>query len=250
MPQPTASNASALETMLAHRSIRKFKPDAVPNEDIRRAVEAGQMASTSSNVQAYSIIRVTDPAIRAEIADLAGPQPKVAECGAFFVVCADVRRHILLTQRSGEEYDAQLEAFLVAVIDASLFAQNLCVAFESMAYGICYIGGLRSDLERVDGLLRIPNGVYPLYGLCVGTPDEQPMARPRVAPEGVLFENGYPSDDEVMRHVGAYDEVYERYMRERSDKAATWSTMMASKYTNASRIDVGPYYRSKGANLS
>ena len=145
---------------------------------------------------------------------------------------------------------AKLEAFLVAVIDASLFAQNACVAFESMGYGICYIGGLRNDLNRVDELLQLPRGVYPLYGLCVGIPDEDPMPRPRVDIDGVLFENGYPSDDEVMRHIGSYDEVYERYMHERSGKQATWSAMMASKYTKASRVDVGPYYRAKGADVS
>lgn len=250
MHQPPVSSASAIETMLAHRSIRRFKPDPLPENDIRRAIEAGQMASTSSNVQAYSIIRITDPAIRSGIAELAGPQPKVVECGAFFVVCADVRRHMLLTRKSGEEYDAKLEAFLVAVIDASLFAQNACVAFESMGYGICYIGGLRNDLNRVDELLNLPRGVYPLYGLCVGIPDEDPMPRPRVGIDGVLFENGYPSDDEVMRHIGSYDEVYERYMHERSGKQATWSAMMASKYTKASRVDVGPYYRAKGADVS
>jgi FMN reductase (NADPH) len=236
--------------MLAHRSIRTFKPDPVPDQHIERAIAAGQMASTSSNVQAYCAIRVTDESIRAGLAKLAGPQQKVVDCGAFFVICADVRRHRLLTERAGEPYDARLEAFLVAVIDASLFAQNACVAFEAMGYGICYIGGLRNDLPQVDRLLNLPEGVYPLFGLCVGLPDEDPMSRPRVATGGVLFENTYPNDDRVLEHIADYDALYEQYMHERSGRAASWSEMMASKYTKASRIDVGPYYRSKGADLS
>lgn len=250
MHQRPEVDAPAIETMLAHRSIRRFKADAVPDADIRRAIEAGQMASTSSNVQAYCAIRVTDPTIRAGLAELAGPQQKVVDCGAFFVICADVRRHRLLAQAAGEPYETKLEAFLVAVIDASLFAQNACIAFEAMGYGICYIGGLRNDLPRVDTLLDLPDGVYPLFGLCVGVPDESPLARPRFSADGVLFENGYPSDAEVMGHIAQYDALYQHYMRERSGSDANWSAMMASKYTKASRIDVGPFYRDKGANLS
>ncbi|MFU8829852.1 MAG: NADPH-dependent oxidoreductase [Phycisphaerales bacterium] len=244
------ADAPAIETMLAHRSIRRFKPDAVPDADINRAIEAGQMASTSSNVQAYCAIRVTDPEIRAGLAQLAGPQQKVVDCGAFFVICGDVRRHRLLAEAAGEPYEAKLEAFLVAVIDASLFAQNACIAFEAMGYGICYIGGLRNDLPRVGDLLHLPQGVYPLFGLCVGVPDETPGTRPRFDTESVLFENRYPADDEVMRHILRYDTFYERYMQSRSGSAASWSAMMASKYTRASRIEVGPYYRSQGANLT
>ncbi len=249
MTPPASVDAPAIETMLAHKSIRRFTADPVPEGDIRRAIEAGQMASTSSNVQAYSAIRVTDEAIRAELADLSGPQQKVVDCGAFFVICGDVRRHRLLTERAGEVYDAKLEAFLVAVIDATLFAQNACVAFEAMGYGICYIGGLRNNLPKVGELLRLPAGVYPLFGLCVGVPDEAPMTRPRVGADAVLFENAYPDDESVMRHIAEYDEVYERYMAERSGRGAKWSEMMASKYTKAARIDVGPHYRGQGADF-
>ena len=244
-----ASAPSAIETMLAHRSIRRFTSQPVPDQDIRRAFEAGQMASTSSNVQAYSAIRVTDHRIRASLAELAGPQQKEVDCGAFFVICADVRRHRLLAAQAGEPYDAKLEAFLVAVIDASLFAQNACIAFESMGYGICYIGGLRNDLPQVDSLLALPEGVYPLFGLCVGTPAEQPLARPRIDLDGVLFENGYPSDKQVFEHIADYDAAYEHYMQSRSGSAARWSEMMQRKYTKASRIEIGPFYRSKGAVL-
>lgn len=249
MTNPALVDAPAIETMLAHRSIRKFTADPVPDADIRRAVEAGQMASTSSNVQAYCAIRVTDATMRGELADLAGPQQKVVDCGAFFVICGDVRRHRLLTERAGSAYDAKLEAFLVAVIDATLFAQNACLAFEAMGYGICYIGGLRNDLAKVGEILNLPFGVYPLFGLCVGVPAEEPMMRPRVGVDAVLFENGYPDDEAVMGHIRDYDAVYERYMEERSGRAMKWSEMMASKYMKASRLDVGPYYRAQGATL-
>ncbi len=154
--------------MLSHRSIRRYREEPVSAEHIAAAVDAGQAASTSSAVQAYCVIHVTDQQHRLELAALTGPQDKVARCGSFFVICGDTRRHRLLCESAGQIYRAAFEGFLVAVIDASLFAQNFALAFESMGYGICYIGGLRNQLSEVDRILKIPEGVYPLYGLCVG----------------------------------------------------------------------------------
>jgi FMN reductase (NADPH) len=238
-----------IETILAHRSIRRFKPDPVPPDHVRAAVAAGQAASTSSAVQASCVIHVTDPAERARLAELTGPQEKVATAGAFLVVAGDTRRHRLAARRDGQPHEPSLESFLVAVIDASLLAQNMTLAFESMGYGCCYIGGLRNHLPEVDRLLEIPEGVYPIYGLCVGVPDEDPSHRPRLPVEAVLSEGRYPSDEEVLAHLAAYDATYERYLAERGAEPRTWSGIMARKFTAAQRPDLAGYYRSKGASL-
>ena len=219
-----------------HRSIRRYAPDPVPDTDVRRAVEAGQHASTSSAVQLYCLVHITDPDDRQRLAELCGPQQHIAECGAFFVVCGDTRRHRLLCRRAGRDYDAHLEGFLLAVIDTTLFAQNLVLAFESLGYGICYIGGLRNNLPQIDRLLELPEGVYPLYGLCVGVPAEQPEHRGRLGIDAVLFENRYPDDNEILRLIDEYDDA--------------WSNRMADKFSEPRRTDLGPYYRGKGAEFS
>jgi len=239
-----------LQTLLAHRSIRRFATDSIPDEHITMAVRAGQMASTSSAVQAYCAIRVTDEGMRREIAALAGPQEKVATAPAFFVICGDARRHRLLCERAGSSYDQQLEGFLVAVIDATLFAQNMAVALESMGYGMCYIGGIRNDLPRVARVLNLPVGVYPLFGMCAGRPAESPAERPRLPTTGVMFENGYPSDDEVLADLDRYDEAYRAYLAERGARPRGWSEAMVEKMDRASRPSVGPFYRAQCADLS
>jgi len=239
-----------LSILRSHRSIRRFRPDPVPDDHIRAAVEAGQRASTSSAVQAYCLIRVTDAATRSAIADLAGPQPKIVHCGAFFVICGDTRRHRLACARDGERYDARLEAFLLSVIDASLFAEKMVIAFESMGYGVCYIGGLRNDLAKVDELLELPQGVLPLYGLCVGLPDEDPIPRPRLPVEAVLFDDRYPYDERMLALMAEYDEAYELYRRARGDAPAKWSDIMARKFASPERTHLGPFYTSKGVDLS
>ena len=233
----------------SRRSIRAFQPAAVPGEHIAEAIAAGQMASTSSAVQAYGALHITDPAKRAEIAELSGPQPKIVECGAFFVFFGDTRRHRLAAARDGNPYDARLEAFLVAAIDCSLFAEKAVIAFESMGYGICYIGGIRNDLPRLDRLLNLPEGVYPYYGLCVGVPAEDPTPRPRLPIDSVLFENGYPIDDAMLAKLKDYDDGYERYRVERGSDPARWSEIMGAKYQESRREVLAEYFAGKGARL-
>ena len=244
MPNPT------IDTMLAHRSIRRFKDGKIPASDIRQAMIAGQAAATSSAVQPYCIIHITDDAKRQQIADLAGPQQKVHDCGAFFVICADLRKHMLITQRAGNDYTTGLEAFLVGSIDASLFAQNFTLALESLGYGTCYIGGIRNDLPALNSILNLPEGVLPLYGLCAGVPDESPSRRPRLTPEAMLFENEYPSDEQNLSHIDQYDELYKQYLTDRGAPPATWSESIAKKYSYAAREGLAAFYESKGAKLS
>ena len=244
---------AALDLMLSHRSIRAFTDDPIPENDIARAVQCGQMASTSSAVQAYALLRVRDPQHRRELADLSGPQEKVATAPAFFVVLGDTRRHRLLAQRAGEPYDQRLEAFLISAIDASLFAQNCVLAFEALGYGTCYIGALRNDLARVCRVLSLPEGVYPLYGLCVGKPKENPIPRPRLPIDAVLLEGEYPADDDMLERCDAYDASYRGYLTTRGAKpeqiASAWTGAMSAKADTAARTDLAKVYREQGARL-
>lgn len=245
-----------IEQMLAHRSIRRFKELPVDEEHVRQAIEAGQMASTSGTIQSYSIIRIRDEQRREQLIELTGNQTKVARSGAFFIVCGDTRRHRLLIEREGKEYDARCEAFLIAVIDAALFAQNTVLAFESLGYGACYIGGLRNDLPGVQELLGFPMGVYPLFGLCIGHPDQAPVLRPRLPLDAVLFEESWPDDDTMLEAMDAYDKVVVDYYATRDGAAADpakprrdWNTQMIEKFIAPRRTSVAPYLRTQGADL-
>ena len=253
-PESASSTSSeTIRTLLSHRSIRRYKPDSIPDDHIREAARCGQAASTSSAIQSYCALQVTDAAKRKRLVELTGSQTKVAHCGAFFVVCADTRRHRLICERAGKSYDTRMEAFLLGVIDASLFAQNMAIALEAMGYGICYIGGLRNDLPAVDDLLDVPQGVYPLFGLCAGIPDESPGERPRLPTDAALFRDAWPSDQQIHAELDAYDATYAAYLDARGappDQVdAAWTGPMASRFSAPQRVTAGPYYRSKGANV-
>lgn len=233
-----------------HRSIRKYTDATIPAEDLRDAIACAQQAATSSNIQSYCLIRVTDPEKRRRLIDLTGGQEKVASCAAFFMVCGDQRRMRMACEIQGTQYTQRLEGFLLATIDATLFAQNLVVAFESMGYGTCYIGGLRNELPEVDAMMQLPSGVFPLYGLCVGRPDEDPGVKPRMPLDAIYFEDAYPSDAEMRASIDRYDDTMRQYYEERTGKTRTWSGLIARKFAEPLRENLAAYYTSKDADLS
>ena len=132
-----------IETLLQHRSIRRFTDKPLDRGQFEAIVKSAQAASTSSFIQAYSIIGITNQEKKDKLAELAGNQAYVASNGHFFVFCADLHRHMVVGELESENVKDSIEStekFMVALIDAALAAQNAAVAAESMGLGICYIG--------------------------------------------------------------------------------------------------------------
>ncbi|MVP01951.1 oxygen-insensitive NADPH nitroreductase [Paenibacillus lutrae] len=241
---------SVIDLLMNHRSIRKFKPEPLAPEQKKAILGAAQMASTSSNVQAYSIISVTDPLLKKELAEFAGNQAYVEQCGLFLVFCADLSRLRNVTENCGEIFHQNTESFLVASLDAALAAQNAAIAAESLGLGICYIGGIRNVPHKVSEALRLPELVYPVFGMCIGVPDQEPSLRPRLPMQAVVHENAYDTGA-VLEGIQEYDETTRRYYRERTGGQTdlSWSRSMADKYRLPVRPHIKPFVESKGFKL-
>jgi nitroreductase len=238
-----------IDQMRRHRSIRRYRPGATDRDAIEAAVAAAQTASSSANTQSYCVLRVTDPTVREHLAELCGNQRMVADAGTFLVVCGDFRRHLLLSRRAGAPHVQNLDAFLIAAIDAALFGQNLALALESEGLGICYIGSLRNRLEEVDALLELPEGVLPLFGLVAGVPDEDPGCKPRLPLAAVLFDDRYPSDDTMLALLDDYDDTMRRDYAARGVENRCWSEGLVKARQSAHRDYLADYFRRKGAVL-
>ncbi|MCG2787744.1 MAG: NADPH-dependent oxidoreductase [Anaerolineae bacterium] len=193
-----------LDLIRAHGSCRRYRPDDVSNEMIESIVEAGQRASTSSNMQAYSVVAVTDAAKRAELARLCGQQKHIAQAPVFLAWCADLARLDRACQlRELEQSSEHVENFLVAAVDAAIVAQNAALAAQSLGLGICYIGSIRNNPREVIQLLELPRLVFPVTGMTIGWPEKPPRTRPRLGLEAVLHRERYnPNQDEALL---AYD---------------------------------------------
>lgn len=66
------------------------------------------------------------------------------------------------------------EQLLLGVVDTAMMAQNALTAAESLGLGGVFIGGLRNNIEPVTELLKLPQHVLPLFGLCLGWPADNP----------------------------------------------------------------------------
>ncbi|WP_059042333.1 oxygen-insensitive NADPH nitroreductase [Paenibacillus rubinfantis] len=242
-----------ISKMMQHRSIRKYSDQPVTQEMVEQIVSAGQMASSSSNVQAYSVIAVTDAGRKAKLAELCGNQAYVAECPVFLVWCADLSRLKQAAERyipSQTTYEATTENFIVATVDTALAAQNAAVAAESLGLGIVYIGGIRNQSEQVATLLDLPRLAYPVFGMCLGYPDQEPGLRPRLPLPAVLHWNGYDAAGQD-KQVADYDEVMSTYLRERTggSKDTPWSELMAEKLAQPARLHLRQFLAQRGFEL-
>jgi nitroreductase len=215
-----------LTTLLSHRSVRAYLPDALPSQTLETLIAAAQAAATSSNLQTWSVVAIEDPARKSTLAQLAGNQEHINQCPLFLVWLADLARlDYLAAQRNlpaaGLDY---LEMFVTAVIDASLAAQNATLAAESLGLGTVYIGGIRNQPEQVAKTLQLPPHLFAVFGLCVGYPDLAKLAavKPRLPQAAVLHRETY----NLVRQDAAiteYNEVMQQfYESQQMNVAGDW----------------------------
>ncbi|MGG3283511.1 oxygen-insensitive NADPH nitroreductase [Paenibacillus solani] len=238
-----------ISLLMNHRSIRKYSDRPVSEEQLRAVVAAGQMASTSSNVQAYSIIAVTSQEKKQRLAQLAGNQAYIVECPVFLVWCADLFRLKKSTEALSvdqETYEDSTENFIVATVDAALAAQNAAIAAESLGLGIVYIGGVRNSIAEFSEVLELPELVYPVFGMCLGYPDQEPGLRPRLPMEAVLHRDRY--ERAAVEEVKNYDRISSEYLSKRTQgkNNTPWSQLMAKRLAEPVRLHMKDFLEGKG----
>lgn len=196
---------AVIHTLLDHRSVRHYTDQPVSEEALALMIAAAQSASTSSNLQTWSVVAVTDPATKDRLALLGGDQRHIRACPLFLVWLADLARLEALGARRELRRDAldTLELLLVGVIDAALASQNAAVAAEAQGLGVVYIGGMRNRPEDVAEVLGLPPRTAAVFGMCVGHPDpgHPSVIKPRLPQEAVLHRERYDS----ARHLQPVD---------------------------------------------
>ena len=239
---------STLRLLKAHRSIRKFKKAPISNKLLLNLVEAAQAAASSSFLQGVTIVRVLDANKRAAFKEITGGQDYVESAPEFLVFCADLSRPMrCCNAHGGEPSEGLTEHFIIATVDVALYAQNLAVAAESVGLGICYIGAIRNDAARSAKLLDLPLHVYPVFGMCIGWPDQDPEVKPRLPVSVVMKENNYSIVGEADA-IATYDENMRDYYATRSAniKIQGWSEQMASLLSKESRLHMRPFLEGQG----
>jgi nitroreductase len=208
-----------LDTLLQHRTIRKYTDKDISGDLLTRILEAGCRASTTGNMQVYSIVVSRDAAMKKKLDGCHFNQPMVEQAPVVLTFCADFNRFNKWCRQNNADpgYDNFL-SFFTAAIDALLVAQNVCVAAESEGLGICYLGTTTYLAGKIIDLLQLPKGVVPVTTVSLGWPDELPELVDRLPLEAVVHRETYQdySTQEIGRFYSAKEAMpeYRKFIAE------------------------------------
>jgi nitroreductase len=218
--------------LLDHRTVRAYRDDPLPAGVIETLAAAGQSAASSSNLQLWSVVAVTDADTRRQLSVLAGGQKHIAQAPLILLWVADLARAKRVADEAGEPAEGFefLESFTVAAIDAALAAQNAVIAAESLGLGTVYIGALRNRPVEVAALVGLPPRAAVVFGLVVGRPDETAPAaiKPRLPQSVVLHRETY-SLDAQREAIAAYDETARGFQASQGQDVVGWRALLIAR---------------------
>ena len=186
---------NTITELFERKSVRVFTDREIAPEDKALILEAACQAPTAGNQQLYTILDITDQALKEKLVKTCDDQPFIAQAKLVLIFCADCRKWYDAFRLGGcEPRDPGVGDLLLAVSDATIAAQNAVVAAQSMGIGSCYIGDIMENYEAQKALLGLPQYVFPAAMLVFGYPTEQQLRRPkpsRAPMAQVVHENGY-----------------------------------------------------------
>jgi len=179
--------------ILNHVSIRKFKNEPISKETLDSVLEGAIRASNTGNMQWYSIVVTTELALKQKLRkECHFNQAMIEEAPVVLTFCADLNRFNKWCKLNNTEpgYDNFL-SFYTASIDATIAAQNACIAAESLGLGICYLGTTNYTAPKIIEILNLPKDVFPVTTVVLGYPDEAPTKTDRLLLEAVVHDEVY-----------------------------------------------------------
>lgn len=181
------------------KSVRVFTDRPITPEAVSAILEAAVNAPTAGNQQLYTIIQVTDPHLKAQLAESCDHQPFIAKAPLVLVFCADCRKwYNAFLEYGCEPRKPGVGDLMLAVSDTNIAAQNAVVAAQSLGIGSCYIGDIMENAEKQRQILSLPPYVFPAAMLVFGYPTDQQLERqkpPRSDMRHIVHENGYRDMD-------------------------------------------------------
>lgn len=218
-----------IKLMKAHKSVRRFKEQALPQEDLTEILTAAQMASSWKNFQSYSVIVVRSQEKKDALYELV-PQEAIRQSAVFLLFVGDLNRAEKGARLHTDTFQPQgVESLLISSVDAALADQNALLAAESLGYGGVIIGLVRYKSEEVAELFNLPDYTYPVFGMALGVPNEEHEVKPRLPLNQVVFEEEY--QEQSTEAIKAYDRVQADYAGARA--TTSWSQRLAEQFGQA-----------------
>ncbi|OEH93094.1 nitroreductase family protein [Bacillus solimangrovi] len=199
-----------------HRSIREYEDKEVSQELLEKILDAGIRASSSGNMQPYSIIVTRDKELKKKLYSAHMDQSMVVDAPILLTFCADFNRmRKWLTLNDAPVHFDNYMSFMIGAIDATLVSQNCALAAENEGLGICYMGSTLANADQIGKLLNLPPNVVPIVGYSLGYPAENPAPRDRLPKHGLVHYDQYQdySDDDIKAiYKDREEKGWKRYM--------------------------------------
>ena len=249
-----------LRHVLMRRTHRRYAERPVPEPLLRLLLAAAFSASSKSDYQQASVIRVEDSSLRDQLAAHVPDMPLIGKAPVFLVFCGDARRLARIGEMRGHTADnGRFEGLFNAAVDAALVLQTFTLAAETAGLGCCPISVIRNHSDTVAAILRLPDKVFPVAGLCLGYPAATGYVSMRLPLDVTLHTDRY--DD---THLGAAVDAYDRRRdarysippeQQRSPEAFGpaafygWSEDKARQATEPEGLGFSAYLRSRGFTM-
>jgi nitroreductase len=229
------------EHLKNHKSIRQYKSTPIDDALLKELIYCGQRASSSGNLQSWSVVISKERESREKLYQLHSRQKMILQAPVVLTFCSDfyrIRRWLKMNDAKGSFDD--LLGFLTGMADALIAAQNVAIAAESHGLGICYMGTTLWASDKISKHLNLPETVVPVTSLVVGYPDEDiPDVRNRLPLEAIIHEEAYdPKTDEEI------SELYREFEKQAWARYAQIPGML-DKLKAASITNVAHFYTSK-----
>jgi len=255
---PEVPGLEELARSLEHRSHRRYTDRPVQQELLQVLFACAFSAPSKSDLQQADVIHVVDPARRKAIVETIPDMPWIMNAPVFLIFCADNRRIRQIGDWRGKPFvNEHLDHFMNAAVDAGLVMMNFIRAAEAAGLGTCPISAVRNRAETVSGVLGLPEGVFPVAGLCVGYPAEAGRITPRLALNVTVHKDRFDESD-LREKVDAYDRRRHAvlpYRRQRNigqfgeSPFYGWSEDKARQYAVPERTEFGAFIRKQGFSL-
>jgi nitroreductase len=252
---PALPGLNELAQIAGHRSHRRFLPREVAPDLLRLLCACALSAPSKSDLQQCDIVIVTDMAIRGGIVATVPDMPWIMDAPAFLVFVANGERLPMLAKLHDKPFpNDHLDQFFNAAVDAAIVLATFLRAASAVGLGCCPISAIRDRPQTVSDLLRLPQRIIPVAGLCVGWPAQAGEITPRLSLRTTVIENSYGERDPA-NEIDAYDRrraALRPYRRQRSPERwgeadfYGWSQDKTRQYGVPTRGDFGAFVRGKG----
>ena len=252
----TLTGLDALARIARRRVHRRYAERPVEPALLRLLCACALSAPSKSDLQQADIV-IVNKADQAVIADLIPDQPFIRTAPTFLVFLANGRRLPEIAKMRGKPFpNDHLDQFFNAAVDAGIVLSAFLRAADAVGLGTCPISVIRDHSAKASELLKLPQRVIPVAGMCVGWPSEAGHISLRLSLSSTVHDGQYDEGDLAQR-IDAYDQRRAAIHPYKPRDPARWGDVpfygwsedKARQYGVPQRADFGAFVRKKGFRL-